>query len=240
MITTALQFSGGKDSLALLHLWRNKLDRTLVCWVNTGASYPETLKQMRQLKETVPHFLEITSDQPSQVEKDGYPVDLVPLPFTPLGREMVGEPYNKLVRLQDSFRCCSAKIWAPMAQAMKANKITTVLRGQKNSDKYKTTYRSGYVEDGITYIFPLETWTDEQVFEYLKTNNVSLPDHYARGEKKSHDCWSCTGYLDEDAGRIANLPPNKRQEVLLRLDIINAAIQHQAEPLKQILGDNNG
>lgn len=235
-ITTALQFSGGKDSLALLHLWREKLDHTLVCWVNTGASYPETLKQMRQLKETVPHFLEITSDQPAQVEQDGYPVDLVPLHFTPLGREMVADSYNKFFKFQDTFRCCSANIWQPLHQAMKDNGVTTVIRGQKNSDKYKTVYRSGYVEDGIMYIFPLENWTDEDVYAYLRNNNVSLPKHYSKGERKSHDCWSCTGYLDEDAGRIANLPPNRREEVLRRLQVIDNITEYQASPLKQILG----
>lgn len=238
--TTALQFSGGKDSLALLTLWRAKLADTLVCWVNTGASYPETLAQMRTLKETVPHFLEITSDQPTQVDREGYPTDLVPLHFTPMGRETVDEPYNKLVRLQDTFRCCSANIWQPLYQAMKANGITTVLRGQKRVDKYKAAYLSGYREDGITYIFPLQNWTDADVFKYLADNNVPLPVHYSRGEKKGHDCWSCTGYLDEDAGRIHNLPRDRREEVMRRLQAISATILYQWKPLAQLLGETNG
>jgi len=235
MLTTALQFSGGKDSLALLHLWQAKLARTLVCWVNTGAAYPETVEQMKQVRETVPHFLEITSDQPGDVSVNGYPTDLVPLHFTTQGRSAVVT--NHHYRVQDSFRCCSTNIWWPLHKAVKERGIQTVLRGQKLVDKYKAPYPSGYSEDGVTYIFPLEQWTDEQVFKYLKHHNVNIPEHYLKGEKKSHDCWSCTGYIDEDAGRIANLPHHQREEVMRRLRVINAAIQVQAQPLKQVLGE---
>lgn len=235
MITTALQFSGGKDSLALLHLWREKLDHTLVCWVNTGAAYHETIRQMNEIQAQVPHFMEINSNQPGDVEVNGYPTDLVPLHFTPQGRLYVDTDIH--YRLQDSFRCCGTNIWLPLHQAMKEQGITTVLRGQKNVDKYKAPYKSGYVEDGITYIFPLENWTDDQVFKYLNDNNIPLPAYYLDNERKSHDCWSCTGYLDEDAGRIANLPTDQRSEVLYRLRQINAAIRVQAKPGNKVLAD---
>ena len=236
-ITTALQFSGGKDSLALLHLWREKLDHTLVCWVNTGAAYPDTVRQMFQIAANVPHFLEINSDQPGNVKENGYPTDLVPLHFIPQGRAAVTTERD--YRIQDTFSCCSANIWVPLAQAMKAHGITTVLRGQKNSDKYKAPFKSGYSQDGVTYIFPLEEWTDADVFKYLAENNQALPAHYSRGERKSHDCWNCTGYLDEDAGRIHNLPVAQQTETIRRLRVINAAIKFQAQPLKQILLDHD-
>jgi phosphoadenosine phosphosulfate reductase len=233
MIKTALQFSGGKDSLALLHLWREKLDRTLVCWVNTGAAYPETIQQMQKVRDSVPNFLEINSDQPKDVKTNGFPTDLVPLHFTPQGRSAVFTGLH--YRMQDTFSCCSTNIWQPLHQAVVERGITTVLRGQKNVDTYKAPFRSGYSEDGVTYLFPLEDWTDAEVFDYLKQNNVPLPLHYTQGEKKSHDCWNCTGYLDEDAGRIGNLPPDQQNEVINRLIEIDEAIHFAKCPLRGIL-----
>src|SRR5262245_51882252 len=115
---------------------RHKLDRTLVCWVNTGAAYPTTIAQMEELKKTVPHFLEIKSNQAKQIETDGYPTDLVPLLSTPLGREVVPQSSNRFYKVQDSFRCCGANIWLPLHKAMQENGIKKVIRGQKNTDKY--------------------------------------------------------------------------------------------------------
>mgnify|MGYP001605678147 CR=1 FL=1 len=233
-ITTALQFSGGKDSLTILHLWRHKLDETMVVWVNTGASYPSVIEQMKGIKNTVPNFLEVKTDQPAQIEANGYPTDLVPLHFTVQGRAV--RETDQLYRIQDTFSCCSANIWQPMYQATKQLGVSVVLRGQRDSEKYKNPIRSGYVEAGITYIYPIQEWSEADVFAYLRKNNIPIPEYYAY-EMHSRDCWNCTGYLDEAAGRIASLPPGQREEVIHRLHYINAAIESQAQPLKQILGE---
>ena len=37
----ALMFSGGRDSLACLELYRDYLDKMTLIWVNTGANFPE-------------------------------------------------------------------------------------------------------------------------------------------------------------------------------------------------------
>ncbi len=39
----ALECSGGRDSLALVHLLRPELDRITVFWLNTGAAIPQTV-----------------------------------------------------------------------------------------------------------------------------------------------------------------------------------------------------
>lgn len=228
----ALQFSGGKDSLVTLHLFRDKLDEILVTWINTGAAYPDTIRQMAELKAQVPHFLEIKSNQPAQIAEWGYPADVVPLHFTLLGRR-VRETKHPYV-LQDTYNCCAANLWKPMQDAMKERGITTIIRGQRISEKYKTWIRSGHVEDGITYIFPLENWSEAQVFAYLRENKIPIPDYYAT-EMHSRDCWNCTGYMDEAAGRIGNLPPLQQKEVLRRLREIDAAVKVEHKYLEDIL-----
>ena len=42
----ALQFSGGKDSLAVLYLCKEWWNKITVVWLNTGSAFPETIAQM--------------------------------------------------------------------------------------------------------------------------------------------------------------------------------------------------
>lgn len=232
MIETAIQFSGGKDSLACLYLYREQWNEILVCWVNTGAPYPETVERMREWQSRVPHFLEIKSEQPAQIEKNGYPCDVVPLSYTPMGRGHVKSAGD--FRLQSYFQCCAENIWIPMQLEMKKRGITKIIRGQRKDERRTNGTSSGYVEDGIEYIFPLEDWSEQQVFDYLRLVGAEIPEHYAR-EKTSRDCWDCTAFLDENVERIRNLPDDRRHEVLRRLAVINSAISIEMAPLEEAL-----
>ena len=196
-----LQFSGGKDSLACLYLLRPYWDRLTVAWTNTGAAYPETVELMARVRAMVPNFLEITSDQPANIARHGPPADVVAVRAMPQGRvltQYAGAP------VQSFLECCSANIWHPMNDAMKAMGATLIFRGQKLSDDRKTAIRSGYTEGGVRYVFPIEDWTDADVLAYLKEVGVELPAHYAY-TKTSLDCWSCTAYLNENQGRLAHM-----------------------------------
>ena len=235
-ITTALQYSGGKDSRTILHMHKAHLDDILVTWVNTGASYPAVIKHMKELKAQVPHFLEIKTNQPAQIAAHGFPTDVIPLHLTDVGRACVKKPQGyTTVRLQSTFNCCAKNLWLPMQEAMKRRGITTIIRGQRQAEQYTAPFTDGHIEDGVTYLLPIEGWTDEQVFAYLKANNVPIPDYYLNGEGTSHDCWNCTGYLDTDQGRISNLPETQRLEVVDRLVKIKAAIWQELRPLEVLL-----
>lgn len=227
----ALQFSGGRDSLALLYLMKPWWDETLVTWTNTGAAYTSTIELMNNIRSLVPHFLEIKTNQPMQVALYGYPTDVVPLHCTFGGHAYHG-PKN--IMLQDSFSCCNANIWQPMHEAMKRRGITTILRGQRRGERYKNPLPGGTVVDGITVLYPIEGWTTQRVDWFLKDNNVEIPSYYAT-ELKSHDCWSCTGYLDEDGGRIANLPLEQRLVVQDRLQRIYETTLVEMQPLYDIV-----
>ncbi|MFM0170609.1 phosphoadenosine phosphosulfate reductase family protein [Paraburkholderia sediminicola] len=81
----ALQFSGGKDSLAMLHLMRKHWDRMTVYWVNPGDAFPETIALVESVRALVPHFVEIAANQPQVIAQFDIPMDLLPASATSIG-----------------------------------------------------------------------------------------------------------------------------------------------------------
>lgn len=228
---TVLQFSGGRDSLACLYLLEPRWEEITVAWVNTGMPFPETLEQMERIKSMVPHFLEISGQQ--NIEREGYPTDVLPIAATSLGHQFEG---STGARFQSRYSCCAAALWAPMQQAMRELGATTIIRGQKLSDDKKTPIRSGTVIEGVTYEFPLEAWTDEDVQRYLNERGVKLPQNY-RYMSTGLDCWNCTAYLTENAGRLEYMEerhPQKYQQVRAVLTDLFAIIDQHIQPLREI------
>ena len=216
-----LQFSGGKDSLACLYLLRNEWDTLRVVWVNTSAAYPETIAYMEKWRAILPHFIEVKTDQPNQVAKNGYPSDVIVANDTPFGRQFIK---RDAPLVQAYLNCCAENIWFPLLNAINEIGATEIVRGQRKSDARQSYIRDGNVIDGKKYTFPIYDWTDGEVFSYLKRVGADMPEGYARGEKTGRDCWDCTAYLDENAQRIKNLPDDKRAVVLNRLHEIRNAV----------------
>jgi len=216
------QFSGGKDSLACLHLLRPYWNRLTVVWINTGAAFRETLVQMAAVKVMVPNFLEVSSDQPKQIEENGPPSDLLPWWDTTLGRLIYS---SRTKRAQSPYQCCGSNLWAPMSEAVARLGATLVIRGQRNQEGRKSAIRSGHIENGIEYLFPIEDWSGERVREFLTEQGVELPAHYAYVDS-SLDCWSCTAYLDENAGKFKYMKrfyPNEHAKVVVMLREMKAS-----------------
>ena len=210
-----LQFSGGKDSLACLYWLRPVWDKTIVLWLNTGDAHPETKAQMDEVRDLVPHFLEVMSDQPLQIEACGVPSDIVPVWNTPLGRQVrPGQRY----KIQTPFACCHDNIWLPMDKASRATGATCIVRGQRQEEKVRSPVPSGTWIDGVEHVFPLEDWTRQDVLNFLEENHVPLPFHY-RHFDSSLDCQHCTAYAFEGLGRMEFLKeyhPGVHREVSRR------------------------
>ena len=233
-LTKALSFSGGKDSLACLFLLEPLWNELVVVWGNTGAAHPSTHEMMERVRKRVPHFREVKSNQPAFIAEYGYPVDVLPTRRTRFGQQLDDRGGRKFVDWQS---CCATNLWVPMYQAMKDMGIRTVYRGQKKADMIRSPIKSGHTEDGITYIFPLEDWTDAKVFEYL---GERVPDHYLTGEKTSRDCVNCTAYLHENQQRIAALPAQVKAEVIEVLADLRACMQESVDYIDDIIGGRNG
>ena len=227
-------FSGGKDSIACLKLVKEYLDRTIVVWVNTGANFPEIVEYMEEVKSYVPMFLEIKTNQPEVIKAKGYPVDVLPINYSELGQTCTS---NKSIKLRSYFDCCAENFWLPCNDKMKELGVTGIIRGQRLSESHKSPVKSGDVLNGIEYFFPIENWSKDRVFEYLKSEDVEL-DERLKMSHSSLDCWNCTAYLNDSQERmqyVKNRHPEKFQEIVKVVKQIDNAIKAETVGINQIL-----
>lgn len=216
----ALQLSGGKDSLACLYLMRPYLDRITVYWLNTGRTFPETEQTIKTVREFIPQFVEIASDVENVHQQFGIPSDIVPASGTLLGR-VVG---HDTPLIQDRYSCCFQTIMRPMHERMYADGVTLIIRGQRNDDAVKSPLRSGMMDGGIEYLFPVEDWTTKQVFAYLESEQAPIPRFYEMLDE-APDCMNCSAWWEKGAVKyLKRYHYPEYQEVQRRFEIINHAV----------------
>ena len=168
-----LAFSGGKDSLACWYLYKDQ--NPIVFWANTGKAYPETIDLINKVKSEAVEFIEVMSDQKGQIEAFGLPSDIVPVDSTKEGMILTEQ---KPVMVQSYLNCCYQNRSKPLLDAAKQRGITQLVRGQRLDESHKSVAKHGSIVDGITFIQPIETWTKDQVFAFLRTQ-CTLPEHFA-------------------------------------------------------------
>lgn len=228
-----LQYSGGKDSHAILLMLEKWWERITVLWVNTGDAFPETLNHMARTRARVPHFREVRTDQPAQIEEHGWPTEIVPVGNTEFGRLTEGTDAQLM---QSYISCCAANVWAPMAAAVKEIGATLVIRGTRAEDFRRAPVASGDVFDGVEYWLPLEDWSDAEVRLFLEGRG-ELPEHYEHTDT-SLDCRHCTAYLHENVRKLkwmADAHPAEHREVMRRLKMIRRAAGVQLSVIDAVM-----
>lgn len=221
----ALQFSGGRDSLAVLYLMRDYWDAITVYWLNTGCPFPETLDIMSMVRRDVPSFVEVKSDQWSVAEKYGMPSDVLPASSTMLGVIAEGDG----IVLQDRYSCCCRTIMEPMHSRMREDNITLIIRGQKNADRFKSPAKSGFVENGIELYFPIQDWTNDDVMSFLAESGIPIPRFYQHMNSMP-DCMDCTAWWDDGrAEYMHKYHPEAYKKYVARLGVIGSAISKHVE-----------
>jgi 3'-phosphoadenosine 5'-phosphosulfate sulfotransferase (PAPS reductase)/FAD synthetase len=182
----ALAFSGGKDSMACLHLLRHELDCAI--YVDTGFTYPET-QQMVAYACTLLPVHRVRSDRQGQQRLNGLPSDVVPVEWTVSGQSITGK---KATTIQSSLQCCYENLSKPLLDRAKSLGVTHLVYGQRHEEAYKAPSRHGDMVEGMIRLHPIEDWTTEQVFDYLATK-MTVPEHY-RLTRSSLDCYDCPAY----------------------------------------------
>lgn len=219
----ALQFSGGKDSIACLWQMRSLLHRVTVYHVSTGAEGDDAKAAVAWAKEHAPHFVQIDSRRPEGTIAS----DVVPSSGTAIGLLSVGRAGPVVI---DRFSCCAQTIMIPMHERMRADGITLIVRGQKLADKRKSALRTGDKLDGFEFLFPIEGWTDDDVFAYLREHNLPMGKCYS-DLGGMPDCLDCSAWWDERRGDwLRRAHPEQAVVVSDRLryirDLINEDMRH--------------
>lgn len=192
----ALAFSGGKDSMACLHLLREEL--ACAIYVDTGFTYPETRELVNYAAGLLPLYV-VQTDRQAQNARYGLPSDLVPINWTLLGQQVTAP---KAVTIQSYLQCCYENLAAPLLAKAKELNVTHLVFGQRRDETYRGPAKHGDVVEGIVRLHPIEAWTAQQVLDYLITK-MDIPPHYRFTAQTSLDCFDCTGYAGESGERLA-------------------------------------
>lgn len=216
----ALAFSGGKDSMACLHLLREELDCAI--YVDTGFAYPETRDLVNYAAGLVTMYV-VQSDRQGQNAREGLPADVVPVEWTVLGQRFT---HPKAVTIQPSLVCCYENLAQPLLSKAKELGVTDLYYGQRLDELYRAPARDHEVIDGMTRHHPIETWTAPQVLDYLATK-MTIPAHYTI-TRSSLDCYDCSAYVRESRDRVAWTEvhyPARHAAYLVRANAVHACVQ---------------
>lgn len=226
-----LQFSGGKDSTALLYQARPWLDRIEVVHVDTGAEFPHMAAHVRETCDRLGVKLTVLrSNSAEWVATHGLPADIVPVERAEVA------PYiaDTSPRLVNYMSCCFENLMRPMHEYVEASGHTLILRGSKKADT-RVGVPSGFTFNGIEYRSPLWDWSDAEVFAYLDGEGVELPDQYAAGVNDGLDCWFCPAHLkhhgEEKLTYIKRNHPSLWPVVSANIRIVADAARREAAAL---------
>jgi len=189
---TALQFSGGKDSLAIAFLLRPFWDRLTFYHVDTGDLLPEVREVVAEVEAMVPRFVRIETHARDWTARFGLPSDLVPTTCTPVGLA-IGASKQLLV---DRFVCCASNIMAPMNYRMQADGVTLAIRGTKRADLARLPAENGDTTLGYELWLPLQDWSHEQVFDYLREVGAPICRVY-EDKVNAPECATCPAWWNE-------------------------------------------
>lgn len=198
-----VQFSGGKDSLAVLHMLQPVADKVTVIFGDPGDTYPHVFELVHEICDEWGFTLQVVRPDVQvldYVQAKGLPVDVLPIWASAQGAQFVSEDRKPKVLMQSGLECCAAMLWEPIHRYVQASGTRLVFRGSKGTDKHVTA-PDGCIFDGVEYVSPLWEWTDDDVFAYLHNEGVTLPLQYQHGCNHSLDCMECTAWGDTRAER---------------------------------------
>ena len=183
----AVSFSGGKDSLVALDFaYRVGIRKAVFC--DTSVEFDET-------KEFVKH-----------VEKFyGIEVDIVRAPVTFFEIiKHVGLP-SRVLRW-----CCDVFKFGPLSNYAVQENLYGFVTGLRMKESNK---RSNYEDSDknplvpVKQINPILSWTDQDVWEYIRTNRLPVNPLYEHFERIG--CWCCPFRTDKDWRITKELFPEK-------------------------------
>ena len=169
-----LGFSGGTDSLVLLHLAKPIIPEDMpIIFVNTGHQFPETYEFIKEiLKEWGIKNYHETRPNENKLEEFKKKFGAKTSDFTSI--------------------CCQYHKIAPLMRAIKElglDAFIAGIRGVEHEERAKEIIFSP--RENHTRVHPLLFWTPKDVLDYVKKHNIKCNPLYAQGYT-SLGCIECT------------------------------------------------
>jgi len=206
-----ISFSGGKDSLVLLHLVRKQFPDTKAAFVDTGLEFPE----IRNFVKTISDVLIVKPKIKFKevIEKYGYPVvskeisqkiyeirnsnseKLINkrLYGDENGNGKISEKWKFLINapFKISNKCCDVMKKAPFKKVMKDFDGVFVGTMAEESRLRTTSYlKSGCINYNGGHCMPLAFWTEKDIWEYIEKYNLKYSEIYDKGYTRT-GCMFC-------------------------------------------------
>lgn len=223
-------FSGGVDSLVLLHIARTFVDKNMkAMFVNTGCEWPEIVKFVKTFDNVdiihpKKHFKEIVETKgfplvskriseyirearclghdtaTYKLRMGNHPFDSIPKKW----RFLMKKPYGI------SEKCCYYLKKEPAHRYEKQYNSRPILGTMAIESMMRTqTYvRNGGCNtfaEGKETSMPLSIWTEKDVWEYIRHNNISYCSIYDSLKDKRTGCIACGYGLSKDECKFSEL-----------------------------------
>jgi phosphoadenosine phosphosulfate reductase len=228
----ALQFSGGKDSMACLYLLRDKLPHIAVYWMNAGDGLPEVRAVIDEVRQWIPNFIEVRSDVAAWRDANGYPADAVPV-----DGHLLGNAYGLAeVRVSNRFDCCFANLMLPLHRRMIEDGITHVIRGTKLCDTGRIPAQGD--TDSYHISLPLIDWSHEEVMAFLADVGAPISSVYQHVSGASApECMGCSAWWDDGkAVFLRDRYPAQYVEYIDRLKTVRGMLSAHLAKLDSEIG----
>lgn len=192
-MSTALLYSGGKDSSACLELLRPNWPELLVVSWRPKDMHADVADRLERVAAVVPHFVSVFSYPESWIAEHGYPSNIVPVPSCSAGRRLGFEPS---VRISPWTDCCAANFWGPIYSQLRALGVTQVITGVKACDgPHGSATEPGKRWGPFTFHAPVWEWSDADVEAYLVDKEFGMLPRYTAGCLGSTACRFCTANI---------------------------------------------
>jgi len=208
-----VSFSGGKNSLVVLHLVLQFDKNVKVLFANTTNEFPETVKYVHWLaKEWKLNFYEVRPEMTwiQVINKYGFPHQ---------DRYKHREP-----------KCCYILKTKPCGKWIEENGIDLAFTGitgwesytrrlsiYKMGCYYSTRYVGGYrLKHRIWKCNPICFWRNEDVLRYIRLNNLPVNPAYEKYGLDRLGCMYCTGYIGWEK-KIARINPRMYEWIMKKM-----------------------